>query len=82
MLLKRPVLSHGAKALEKVEKLGLKFVKGLRHVLYEAALQELRLFSLIRWRIRGDLIFNNPPPQTIKGTLAKDGFSESGKCIG
>ncbi len=34
----------------------LKFVKGLRHVPYEAALKQLRLFSLIQWRNRLDLI--------------------------
>ncbi len=52
-----PVLSRAAKALENVQKLGLKFVKGLRYVPYEAALQELRLFSLTHRRIHGDLIF-------------------------
>ncbi len=41
-----PVLSRAAKALENVQKLGLKFVKGLRYVPYEVALQQLRLFSL------------------------------------
>ncbi len=38
-----------------MQKLALKFVKGLRHVPYEAALVQLRLFSLARRRIRGDL---------------------------
>ncbi len=42
--------------LEKVQKLALKFVKGLRHVPYEAALIQLRIFSLTHRRIRGDLI--------------------------
>ncbi len=31
-------------------------MKGLRHVSYEAALKQLRLFSLTNRRIRGDLI--------------------------
>ncbi len=44
------------RALEKVQTLALKFVKGLRHVPYEAALKQLRLFSLTHRRIRGDLI--------------------------
>ncbi len=56
MLLKHPILSRDAEALEKVQKLTLKFVKGLRRVAYEAALQQLRLFSLEHQRIRGDLI--------------------------
>ncbi len=38
-----------------VQKLALKFVKGLRHVPYEAALKQLRLFSLAHRRIRGNL---------------------------
>ncbi len=33
------------------------FVKGLCHVLYETAHRRLQLFSLIRRRIRGDLIY-------------------------
>ncbi len=37
--------------------LALKFVKWLRHVPYETALQRLRLFSLVRRRIRGYLIY-------------------------
>ncbi len=39
-----------------LQELALKFVKGLRHVPYEAALQYFRLFSLTHRRIRGDLI--------------------------
>ncbi len=38
------------------KKLAVKFVKGLRHVPYETAIQRLQLFSLVRRRIRGDLI--------------------------
>ncbi len=52
MLFKRAILE----ALEKVQKLALKFVKGLRHVPYEAALKQLRQFSLLHRRILGDLI--------------------------
>ncbi len=40
-----------------LQALSLKFVKGLRLVPHEAALQQLQLFSLTSWRIRGDLIF-------------------------
>ncbi len=38
-----------------MQKLALKYVKGLRHVPYEAALKQLRLSSLTNRRIRGDL---------------------------
>ncbi len=51
-----PILCRDAEALEKVQKLALKFVKGLRHVPYEAALKQLRLFYLTHRQIRGDLI--------------------------
>ncbi len=51
-----PILCRDVEALDKVQKLALKFVKGLRHVPYEAALTQLRLFSLTHRRIRGDLI--------------------------
>ncbi len=51
-----PIICRDAKALEKVQKLALKFLKGLRHVPYEAALKQLRLFSRTHRRIRGDLI--------------------------
>ncbi len=51
-----PILCCDAEALEKVLKLALKFVKELRHVPYEVAFIQLRLFSLTHRRIRGDLI--------------------------
>ncbi len=51
-----PILYRDAEALRKVQKLVLKFVKGLRHVPYEAALKQLRPFSLTQRRIRGELI--------------------------
>ncbi len=50
-----PILSRDTEALIKMQKLALKFVKGLRHVPYEAALKQLRLFSFTHRRIRGDL---------------------------
>ncbi len=50
------ILSRDAGALKKVQKLTLQFVKGLRNVPVEAALQQLLLFSLPHWQIRGDLI--------------------------
>ncbi len=42
--------------VENVQKLAVKFAKGLRNVPYEAALQRLWLFSLVRRRICGKLI--------------------------
>ncbi len=55
MLFKQPILPRDAETLEKVQKLALKHVKGLRHVPYEAALKQLHLFSLTHRQIRGDL---------------------------
>ncbi len=51
-----PILFRDCQALESVQKLAVKFIKGFRHVPYETALQRLQLFCLIRRRIRGDLI--------------------------
>ncbi len=51
-----PILSRDCQALESVQKLAVKFVKGLRRVPCETALQRLQLFSIVRRRIRGDLI--------------------------
>ncbi len=52
-----PILSQDCQALKSVRKFAVKFVKGLRHVPYETALQRLRLFSLVRRRIRSDLLY-------------------------
>ncbi len=41
-----PILCRDVEALETVQKLAQQFVKWLRHVLYEAALKQLRLFCL------------------------------------
>ncbi len=51
-----PILSRDCQALESVQNLAVKFLKGLHHVPYETALQRLQLFSLARRRIRCDLI--------------------------
>ncbi len=57
MLFKQPTPSYvDAEAPEKVQKLALKFLKGHRHVPYEEALKQHRLFSLTHQRIRGDPI--------------------------
>ncbi len=52
-----PILSRDCQALESVQKLAVKFVKGLRHVPYETGLQRLQLFSLVRRILCGDLIY-------------------------
>ncbi len=51
-----PILSRYFQALESVQKRALKFVKGLRHIPNETALQWRRLISVVRRRIRVDLI--------------------------
>ncbi len=50
------ILSRDAKAVGKVYMLTPKFMKGLRHVPFEADFQQLRPFSLTHRRIRGDLV--------------------------
>ncbi len=55
MLFKRPTPSYLA-TQRQVQKLALKFVKRLRHVPCDAALQQLQLVSLAHRRIRGDLM--------------------------
>ncbi len=52
-----PIVSRDSQALESVQKPAVKFVKGLRHVPYETALQRLQLFSLAHRRIRGYPIY-------------------------
>ncbi len=56
MLFKDPIPSRDAEALEKMQKLILKFLKGIWHVPCAAALQRLRLFCLSHRRVHGDLI--------------------------
>ncbi len=51
-----PILSLDYQTLESIQKLALNFVKGLRHVPYETALQWLPRFSIVRRRIRVGLI--------------------------
>ncbi len=40
------IICRDAEAVEEVQKLALKFVKGLRHIPYEAALKQLCIYSL------------------------------------
>ncbi len=88
-----PIPSRGCQPLESVQKLAVKFVKGLRHGPYETALQRLQLFSLVRRRIRGNLIcmykimhglldFNVTqsllPPPTLGFEVILSSFTNSG----
>ncbi len=58
-----PIHPRDCQAIESFHKLKAKLIKGLRHVPYEAALQRLRHLSLVRRRIRGDLL--NFPRDTV-----------------
>ncbi len=49
------ILCRDVEARKNVQRLALKFAKGLRYMPYEAAVKKLRLFSLTPRRIRGDL---------------------------
>ncbi len=76
-----PFFSRDSQALETVQN----FVKGLCHVLYEAAPQRLRLFTLVRGRIRGDLICMYKicdavllPPLALGFTVILSRFTNSG----
>ena len=51
-----PFLKKDILALERVQQLAVKMIKGYRHSPYLSSLQQLRLFSLARRRLRGDLI--------------------------
>ncbi len=79
------------RALESVQQCAVAFVKGLRYVPYEAALQRQRLLFLVRRRIRGGLIciyctaFSTfhvaqvlLPPLALNVTLILSRFTNSG----
>ncbi len=51
-----PFLKKDTLAIEKVQQLAVKLIKGFRRMPYLPSLLQLRLFSLERRRLRGDLI--------------------------
>jgi hypothetical protein len=51
-----PYLSRDINHLENVQRQATRCVRGLRHLTYEARLTRMKLFSMRRRRLRGDLI--------------------------
>ncbi len=61
----------------------MKFMKGLRHVPYKTALQQLRLFSLIHRRICADqisMVFENSPLSPLSPIQLTQGYAAAPIC--
>jgi len=51
-----PYLQKDTNCLERIQQRAMKMIHGLKDVYYEGRLEAIRLYSLQRQRLRGDLI--------------------------